>query len=401
MNPGYQPLISIVVPTRDRPDFARLAVEGLRRQSFDDFEVIVSDNALHRRFEPDPSIFDGVKFRYVQVPRPLWMADHYEFAVGHARGRYVGVQGDKSVLVANALERVAREIRDGAPDTVSWRVGNYNPSTSDPAGHGYAVVPRREDPGSTRVPANEALEFLIATYLEPRFAADHQLEIRGSIYHGVHSAGLLAAMRARFGRVFRFYAPDITAQASALQIATDVRHIPLSLELVLAGPSNGIDVGVQVRRILETQRDAARGSSGVSPSLIPGLLASITHLLACDVAGACGRSLRADEWEELHARAAYDLYFLDGWPEPGMFARERAALWVSARRFGFGVQRRMVAGALAGKRAQWIRRVKEPIQRQLGERRLHEIRAARALRSTLLARREFDRLFDALEASLA
>jgi hypothetical protein len=397
MNSTSQPLISIVVPTRDRPDFARLALEALRQQSFDDFEVILSDNAVRRPFEPDPSMFDGVKFRYVRPPAPVWMCDHYEFAVGHARGRYVGILGDKGMLVRHALERVAREIRDGEPDAVSWRVGNYQPSTSDPGGHGYAVIPKVPAPPTTRVRADEALEFLLGTYLEPGFAGNHQLEIRGSIYHGVYSTGLLQAVRARFGRVFRFYAPDLTAQGSALQVARDVRQIPVALELALAGPSNGFDTAVFVSRLLETQKDAARGASGPAPSLIPGLTASYMHLLACDMAAVSGRSLRTDQWEELHLKATHDLYFMGGWPEPGMRERERAVLWKSAERFGPGLRNRMFARALAATRARWLFKVKNPIRRQLGERNLLRIRAALAHNPSRPARQEFHRLSDALQ----
>ncbi|HSY24235.1 MAG TPA: glycosyltransferase, partial [Polyangiaceae bacterium] len=69
------PLFSIVVPTRDRPDFVPLVIDALKAQSFHDFEVIVSDNAVHRPFSPDPATFDGVRFRYVRPPSPVWMCE--------------------------------------------------------------------------------------------------------------------------------------------------------------------------------------------------------------------------------------------------------------------------------------------------------------------------------------
>ena len=43
------PTVSVVVPTCDRPDLLRLAVESVRRQTYRDFELIVEDDTQTRR----------------------------------------------------------------------------------------------------------------------------------------------------------------------------------------------------------------------------------------------------------------------------------------------------------------------------------------------------------------
>lgn len=390
------PLISIVIPTRDRPEFAALALEGLRRQSFQDFEVILSDNALHRPFEPAPQLFDGLRFRYVRPPKPLWMTDHWEFAVGQARGRYVGVLGDKSLLVAGALEYVAAEIRKNSPDALSWRIGVCQPSGDDLAGPCVATVKRAPDASPVGVPAREVLEYLLATYLDPGFEADHQTEIRGSVYHGLFSAELIGAMRARFGRVFRFYAPDLNAQCAALQIASEITHIRRSLELVMAGPSNGVDVGRTVAKILSTQEEAARGASGTSPRLIPQVSTSIAHVLACDLVAVAGWTLRPEEWVEVHGKAAYDLYGMTGWPDRSLRRSQMTALWRSAGRFGPEVHRRLLREKWNARRSNARRWVVAQLRGRFSTT-FDGLRRILATQDASVDRRSFADLFDALQ----
>jgi hypothetical protein len=391
------PLISLVIPTRDRPEFASLALQSVCAQSFRDFEVILSDNALTRPFVPDPRIFDGRRVRYVRPPKPVWMTDHWEFAVQQARGRYVGVIGDKSVLFSNALEQVACEIARESPDVVSWRVGNFAPAGRDIAGAGTVTFKRASGRDAEKVEAADVLNYLLATYLDADFAADHQLEIRGSIYHGVFSASLLEAMRRRYGRVFRFYAPDLNSQCAAMQIAREVTCIGRPLELAVAGPSNGVLVGRRASHMLDTQEEAARGGSGASPRLIPGVSASIAHLLASDLVAISGRTLSGAQHRELHAKAAFDLYSLAGWPTRSSRRSQMVALHSSAARMGAETERRVRLAKWNARRGLARERVVDYLRAAAGTQ-LGRLRRALGAEDQSVDRRPFEDLRAALNA---
>jgi glycosyltransferase involved in cell wall biosynthesis len=94
-------LFSIVIPTRNRPELAAIAIKSVLRQDFQDFEVVVSDNSSP---EDEPELEKVVaktadsRVRYVRPPAELTMGEHWEFALGHARGEYVGYLTDRMVF---------------------------------------------------------------------------------------------------------------------------------------------------------------------------------------------------------------------------------------------------------------------------------------------------------------
>jgi len=104
---------SIVIPTRNRPELAAIAIKSVLRQDFQDFEVVVSDNSSP---EDEPELEKTVanvadrRVRYVRPPAELTMGEHWEFALGHARGEYVGYLTDRMVFKRDALSRLHGEI---------------------------------------------------------------------------------------------------------------------------------------------------------------------------------------------------------------------------------------------------------------------------------------------------
>lgn len=89
-----QPLVSVLIPTFNRRDYLKETLASVLRQSFDDFEVIVSDNAS----EVDPGDvvagFADRRLRYYRNPANLGVTGNLLAAHGHARGKYVAVLGD-------------------------------------------------------------------------------------------------------------------------------------------------------------------------------------------------------------------------------------------------------------------------------------------------------------------
>lgn len=115
-------LLSIMVPTRNRPTLVRQAIESVERQEFVDFELVVSDNStprddalgkeIHSRGDP--------RYRYVAPQRDLDMGDHWEFATTHLQGEYVLTLGDRWLLFPGALASLAAQIKRHMPEVMSF-----------------------------------------------------------------------------------------------------------------------------------------------------------------------------------------------------------------------------------------------------------------------------------------
>jgi len=118
----HAPYFSILLPTRNRPHLAEIAIKSLINQEFTDFEVILSDNSdgnLTCREMVDR--INNPRIRYYRTSGELSMPDNWEFALAQARGVYLAVLEDKQVYFPNTLALV-RKVIDAMPDckSVCW-----------------------------------------------------------------------------------------------------------------------------------------------------------------------------------------------------------------------------------------------------------------------------------------
>ncbi len=101
-----QPFFSIVVVTHNRPHLLSGALRCLAAQSFDDFEVILIDNASEQPVEQEARAILGERVRHYRMDRWIDPGDCWEFSLTQLRGRYALIFADDDGLVPSALERV-------------------------------------------------------------------------------------------------------------------------------------------------------------------------------------------------------------------------------------------------------------------------------------------------------
>jgi glycosyltransferase involved in cell wall biosynthesis len=121
-----EPLFSVVVPTRNRARLLRYALQSVLEQTFDDAEIIVSDNCSE---DETPSVVQDLarsgKVRYIRPERVLAMPDHWEFALEHARGRFITYLCDDDAWAPSVLARVSGLLASSAPQLVALNSGIY------------------------------------------------------------------------------------------------------------------------------------------------------------------------------------------------------------------------------------------------------------------------------------
>src|SRR5687768_11034765 len=80
---------SVLLPTRNRLELLRYAIESVRRQFYQDWEIVVSDNdSIEDVRGYVASLGDG-RIRYVRTPRFIPVTDNWSNALAHSSGDYV------------------------------------------------------------------------------------------------------------------------------------------------------------------------------------------------------------------------------------------------------------------------------------------------------------------------
>jgi len=128
------PLFSVVIPTYNRAGLLQYALQGALEQTFDDYEIIVSDNCSTDNTRQVVADLDSKRVCYLKPEKHMNLADHWDFAVRHAKGRYIMMLGDDDCMTPNMLGTLSPLAQSGKANLVSYAVGRYyHPNYFKPA----------------------------------------------------------------------------------------------------------------------------------------------------------------------------------------------------------------------------------------------------------------------------
>lgn len=202
-------LVSVVIPTRNRPDCLLCAVQIALRQ-LPDAEIIVSDNSdsdgLRHRLADE--IASG-RVRYTYSNEQLSVVDNFERTLQMATGAYIAFIGDDDSVGPGLWEIAEWAQREAVEAVVSYTdafVASYFwPGVrSKYFGLGYSakLFVNAFDGSARAIDGRQALSQVAA-----RFGGG--LGSLPRAYHGLVSRALLDRIRARHGHVFGGVSPDI------------------------------------------------------------------------------------------------------------------------------------------------------------------------------------------------
>lgn len=100
------PKVTVCVPTRDRVRYLVEAINSVMNQTFDDFELLVCDNASTDSTVETVRELRDPRIRLVRHPSNIGMAANWRYAVREASGIYCGVLADDDRWDPTFLERL-------------------------------------------------------------------------------------------------------------------------------------------------------------------------------------------------------------------------------------------------------------------------------------------------------
>lgn len=117
---------SIIIPTYNRLEVLKYAIETVLAQDFDDFELLISDNCSIDQTEIYVRNIKDDRVVYTKPHDHCCMAKNWEHALTKARGDYIFFLGDDDGLTKNALARASEIVASYSPEAITWNKAQYN-----------------------------------------------------------------------------------------------------------------------------------------------------------------------------------------------------------------------------------------------------------------------------------
>lgn len=144
------PKVSIILTVFKRTEFLGIALQSALNQSFDDFEVIVTDDSASPAIAAICAQFQSEKIRYRRNESTLGVVLNLRAAVAEARGTYIAILNDDDLWEADFLARLVSALDQDAARVLAfsdhWIVDakgavDLHESEANSARYGRAALP--------------------------------------------------------------------------------------------------------------------------------------------------------------------------------------------------------------------------------------------------------------------
>ncbi|WP_247987628.1 glycosyltransferase [Bradyrhizobium sp. 186] len=221
------PLLSVVVPTLNRPDTLRHALATMACQPVNaDCEFIVQNNGGNPDITEMVAGLRDERFKHFASDAVLTMTDNWEAALGHASGEYVTFIGNDDGLMPYACATAVGILADRTIDLLSWRAYSYYwPNYYHPAFRNRLLAEIDLTSSARRISSRDELARIFGFQL-------HYSHLP-MVYNSFVRRSVIDRMRAIGGRYFIGLSPDV-ASGIANAALTD-SFVRLSRPLGMAG----------------------------------------------------------------------------------------------------------------------------------------------------------------------
>jgi hypothetical protein len=113
---GLGPVVSVIIPTKDRPAALQRAVRSVLEQTFQGFEVIVVDNGIVAAQPVLAAWNTDERIRYFKLPPEGGRSKNRNHGLQNAKGRYIAYLDDDDFFMSGHLETLVTAMtRDNLP----------------------------------------------------------------------------------------------------------------------------------------------------------------------------------------------------------------------------------------------------------------------------------------------
>ncbi|MCM2264350.1 MAG: glycosyltransferase [Desulfuromonadales bacterium] len=233
-----KPLLSIVIPTHNRCDYATASIQSILSISSDKLQLVVTDTSNNDDLHSYASSIEDKRFLYVHITDPLSMTDNHNAAMSLATGKYVCLIGDDDTITRETLEAAEWADANGVKIVSPLVVANYAwpdfRSKYLGASHAGRLYLKRD---FGNISLQDSRKNLAAALNRGALGT----EGLPKIYHGIARKDLLDSIRDRSGAYFHGSSPDVSG-AVALALVSD-SYVEIDYPLTLPGASGKSNTG--------------------------------------------------------------------------------------------------------------------------------------------------------------
>lgn len=110
------PKVSVIIPTYNRASFLENSVNSVLKQTFKDYEIIISDDASTDNTEEYVKSIKDPRVVYIQNPNNLGAAATRNSAIKSSKGKYIAFLDDDDKWLPNKLSLQVEKLDNSPPD---------------------------------------------------------------------------------------------------------------------------------------------------------------------------------------------------------------------------------------------------------------------------------------------
>jgi glycosyltransferase involved in cell wall biosynthesis len=228
---------SFLIPSKNRLELLKFAVDSILRQNYRDFEIIISDNASKQDYAAFVNEIGDERIIYRRASKPVSVTENWNRALEMASGDYILMLGDDDALVPWFLPRVSELISTTPqPDIIYFASYHYcYPNVMPDTRKGYLADVRnsvffKDREGPFLLPLEQAQSVAKA-------ACDFRYLFGFNSQHFLFRAGFLKDICAA-GGIFQSPYPDTFAAIVSFLKAQSVLVIPDPMVIIGISPKS-------------------------------------------------------------------------------------------------------------------------------------------------------------------
>lgn len=235
-----KPFFSVVMPTRNRAKLLSLAVGSVLKQTFGDFEVIVSDNFSADETAQTAHSFDDERIKYFRSENPLSIGDSYKFALSHAKGEYITFLSDDDAYAKVFLQSFSRAIEKENAEVIACRFAFYYSRDAYEYGRNFTAESLAVNPFSRELHILDGKDSLTALFASAGLATSNNSRkpvFFPRLVNAAYKTSMVNKVKERISNLFPMLGSDIYTSALFLNAANKFCYIdePLYLHRLWEG----------------------------------------------------------------------------------------------------------------------------------------------------------------------